>query len=711
MRIAVVFAVIAATTAGVAHVRPARPVPTQAKQQSQPTSYELIDDALAKGTIDAESAHKFRVFAGFGDPRLPAAYKGDDSRISAMPPSVMRVGRFLKTFSAQTRAELEPFFKRPDEPGSWYELATIRSGKDETTSEGGPSEESSDLIHSESQSTPNWDNIPAANGLVTVWVDVQGPRDLVKAHQIATAITNLIWPKLTRLFWGPVNDARLGPGFYVYLLAEDAPVRPVAWSGVSMPLDPANECVNSPRYIVLDNRYPVGGPRTQGMVQGIANLLTESIVLGRHLLGGQCDKYDWIRDATNKWAEHFVYPDAQSEQRYAVDFLEHPEKSLDAISGSRSVGAYLFPFYLQLQRAELAMPAMWLQFELKEPLDGIDAGLRSAGKKLEDVFPEFAADNWNRGFVGDYWPIDKLAHSAKNADSIVVTLPSTGTYEKKLALGMPYLSAMNYYFTFDPTVQTVTFENTLRPVTHARVWAIEKLKGTWQQPYDFSPKDGKTWCRAAPGQELDELVLVFTNVQWQKPNLTVDPGPDQPVLSALNTGCGGWVGKDSVTNRVTETELTIIETAVSELEFEVDSALVEPGRPLEYWKSKSGTISWKVTATGRRCGGSGAGTVTVQPSRDDHAAVLNIWNDGGKMRVSGTQGPWPGVDPTYTIRCSDGTTFEQHLGVSLGFFQTDPDRNELAADGKSFSGNFLTNPATPAKSAHHIYSFHCVSGC
>jgi len=176
-----------------------------------------------------------------------------------------------------------------------------------------------------------------------------------------------------------------------------------------------------------------------------------------------------------------------------------------------------------LQRAEKALSFIWLQCELKEPLDGIDAGLRSIGKKLEDVFPEFAVANWNRGFVGDYWPEDKLAHSAANAEEIVVTVRAGGNYEKKLSLGMPYLSAMNYHFTFAATVQTVTFENTLLPVSHARVWAIEKVNGQWQRPYPFS-KQGKTWCRELSGQELDELVLVFTNVQWQQPNLTVDPG-------------------------------------------------------------------------------------------------------------------------------------------------------------------------------------------
>src|SRR5687768_1302652 len=39
--------------------------------QQEPTSYALIDQALAAGRIDEETAFKYRVFAAFGDERLP----------------------------------------------------------------------------------------------------------------------------------------------------------------------------------------------------------------------------------------------------------------------------------------------------------------------------------------------------------------------------------------------------------------------------------------------------------------------------------------------------------------------------------------------------------------------------------------------------------------------------------------------------------------
>src|SRR5687767_9473189 len=78
-------------------------------QEAQPSSFALIDRALEANTIDAETAHRYRVFAAFGDTRLPAALRGDNRGMRALPPSVGEVGALLATFSAATRAELEPF--------------------------------------------------------------------------------------------------------------------------------------------------------------------------------------------------------------------------------------------------------------------------------------------------------------------------------------------------------------------------------------------------------------------------------------------------------------------------------------------------------------------------------------------------------------------------------------------------------------------------
>jgi hypothetical protein len=49
---------------------------------------------------------------------------------------------------------------------------------------------------------------------------------------------------------------------------------------------------------------------------------------------------------------------------------------------------------------------------------------------------------------------------------------------------------------------------------------------------------------------------------------------------------------------------------------------------------------------------------------------------------------------------------------ALGFFATDSDRDEMAPDGKSFSGRF-TNMPHASNTVQHSYSFRCTqaTGC
>src|SRR5262249_59342682 len=42
-----------------------------------PTAFQLIDGGVVKGEIDDETALLYKVYAFFGDPRLPQAYAGD----------------------------------------------------------------------------------------------------------------------------------------------------------------------------------------------------------------------------------------------------------------------------------------------------------------------------------------------------------------------------------------------------------------------------------------------------------------------------------------------------------------------------------------------------------------------------------------------------------------------------------------------------------
>jgi hypothetical protein len=174
-----------------------------------------------------------------------------------MPSAATRVAGLLPTLSAQTRAELEPFFRRPNEPGSWLELSTIDPGIDAAPMERGPNDPTSATDYGDHLAI-QWHVVPAANGKVKVWAQLRYPGDSLKAEQLALAITNPIWPTLTGLFWDPARDGSLpnnggGPEFDIYLLHSANPVSAgIAWHGALPQAQPGNECVNSPRMMYMD---------------------------------------------------------------------------------------------------------------------------------------------------------------------------------------------------------------------------------------------------------------------------------------------------------------------------------------------------------------------------------------------------------------------------------------------------------------------------
>ena len=93
----------------------------------------------------------------------------------------------------------------------------------------------------------------------------------------------------------------------------------------------------------------------------------------------------------------------------------------------------------------------------------------------------------------------------------------------------------------------------------------------------------------------------------------------------------------------------------------------------------------------------------------DEIATLRVWEEGGRWHHSGSSGPWPGDIPRYTITCPQGPA-ELVLMGALGFFVTDFNNDQVAANGRSFGGNH-TSSAGPGITTRHQYSFRCAAGC
>ena len=702
-----------------------------AQQQEQATSsYTLINRALSAGQIDTETAHKYRVFAAFGDRRLPPRFRGDNAGITELPRSVLDVDRLLPTLSAQTQAELRPFFLPPGDPASWVNLSTVANEaqpgppeNDDDAAAHGPTAEALSL-----GTAVQWDTFSAAGGKVKIWAQSRRPGDVAKAKVLAAQMTAKIWPKLVGLFWEPLSDINFprnsgGPALDVFLVRpgftdQDAAYNRAnygtadAWNGIAMYADP-QKCPEAAYFILLDSKQPLGSETEPGMLQYLAHELTHAIT-GRKPLLKDCREYSWATEATAEWAEHFVYPGAQSEHPAASTFMRKVHLPLTEDPGTGEAfgyDGYLFPFYLELNGRVRAIPTMWERFGTHDLLNGIDAALKGAGPDLRTTFPLFTLHNLNQGSVDQYLKRDTLYSKAEIAHEHEISLAASSETSREITipLGIPYLASKYAYFKFDQSVRTITFDNPLTPLQHASVWIVPRVLGTWEAPIDLSRVPAKTWCRDEPF-DVEELFIVFTNNGWKDLARTVDSRPDLPKVTAHRVGCMGWVGTSESVTTITakDPNWKIVETISTNIQFNANRELNTPGQPREYWKALNGTIRWHVQVTGE-CSGVAEGELGIPDIPDDPAATLRIWEEDGKLRHMGTNGPWPGDIPRYKVTCREGTG-ELVLHSALGWFVTDGDKDEMDPDGKSFSGDFLGG-FPPDIVVRHTYRFRCAFGC
>src|SRR5687767_7759121 len=515
--------------------------------QARPSSFTLIDRALEAKTIDAETAHKYRVFAAFGDTRLPAALRGDDTGMRALPPSVAEVGALLTTFSAATRAELEPFFMRPAEPGSWVTLSTIggqepgapnsRQNVPDPAPEADQSVPLEPAMIERATARPSvvtWKSVHAVGGKAKVWWQDRYPTDSAIAHGLASELTSLIWGRLTGLMnQEPFPDNGIirngGDAALDFYLVHSPSVE---WIGLTDTAVPEAPC-HPARFINIDTRRNgLGSAREYGVLQIATHELMHAITFAYRVRNG-CPS-PWIGEASADWASNWLYPLTDEEHGMAMDYIKSVQFKIDnpGIRGNtdRFYGEHLLPYFLQQATGGTAfMPRMWTNFKAMEVLAGVDAVLPGS---FEKFWPKFLVRLWNRQPVDapdGFRQWDRLPAGVIPEGGLDVVTITSGVEMRRMNFlrenvahlvldnGVQPVAGHFRHFMFDRSVRSVTFRNTIREegILHGTVWGLEKIRGTWRQPVDWTEELQKAWCRDDAAEDIEELVLIFGNHDWR----------------------------------------------------------------------------------------------------------------------------------------------------------------------------------------------------
>lgn len=359
-------------------------------------------------------------------------------------------------------------------------------------------------------------------------------------------------------------------------------------------------------------------------------------------LADACSDYDWLREATATWAMDYAYPQANYEQDYATEFLDHPDLPLEDTSANHEYGAYLLPFFLTHLGSPELVRAIWDNAHSMNSLAAVDQV--APNTSFQDVWWYFAEMNWNRSPYGQIYQDDKLTYQLKPEGGlpVAITVPG-GESIYKLDTPVDHLSARYYHYKFnDSSARLVTFFNgvnfglTKEPWTGsdyaiedsslnyasqeldpeqtkgASVMALVKIQGQDWTRQPLSGMQRKAYCRDKASQRLEELVIIVSNYEYQDRNYQLQLHDQAPVLWASNVSCGKWVGTSSyarVDHGVTETANA---SGVTYEDFVLDfsnESWYGQTYPQLMYKLTAANVSWRISGTDQfGCTHSGSGS-------------------------------------------------------------------------------------------------------
>ncbi|MBW2224065.1 MAG: hypothetical protein JRF54_07545, partial [Deltaproteobacteria bacterium] len=535
-----------------------------------PSALDVIEQALEAGDITDIDALRFKVFAVFGDERLPEQFR--TSAIFEGTEVVTEFGERWASLPAAVQQELEPFMLPPSADGSWFELQQTQAPK------------------SFAPKAIVWRAITALNNRVQISYPASSPElDLLAQDAKEAFDVDQVWDELVTLMGRePISDSGIDEGynggdgrFDVYIFRRaDLPTNLgncYGWAPTYSPSYYADLTGDNSRaaYLVINGDKTGPGIKLKTTV---AHEFFHTIARAFDVPSSPDRR--WLTESTAAWAEDATYPLANTEHEYRKPFLDLPWLTLSSRFDDHDYGSWLYWYFLTERfEDESVVRQAWKLSESMPVLDAVNA-VTPGG--FVSAFPEFAATNWNRsedptGFSDnppyDIYQTDLLDYGAKQTNVRPAPSPEADITVSFEGGGVARLSAQYVHYDLtNASARTVLFANgytfelaegvpealqsgsspaTLyakRMTADARlgrkVLALMKQNGTWRpQPLDLTNVAFAPFCKEANSESLEELVIIFINAEHRQDEpFYAIPAGLPPRLRASNIGCGKWVG-------------------------------------------------------------------------------------------------------------------------------------------------------------------------
>ncbi len=604
--------------------------------QKRPSSAALIDSALAAGTINAEQALTYKVFADFDQTRLPAQFHGDDSDVTEADSPGLALVQW-PTLSTATQDLIGPYLVPPFYEGSWWDLRRAGTTSVRTLGACRPwaGFNSCSIIA---------DFAYVAGDHVRVWYDKSQLNDSSIASDLVHETDVKIWAELIKvtgrepIVEDQINGKTLLDVVLVDNLADGvlATTFSTAWAPWS--------CTGNDATFIAVTRSGAKDPAERR--SAFAHELFHAVQHAYKTKDCLDSNYKWLMESTATWFEDEIYPTVNREHDFAKHYLQAPDLSIDDQNASshrqRNYGAYVFFFYLTRIRSldpTQVVRFIWEATESADAIHALDAGLKKAGAPLDQVWPEFAVESWNSEAPYNlYQTVDGLgapsdgANAAQNkaevADTESVQVAGGDTIFNLPTLKLPHLSMRYYRFDFpDATASSVAFYNGIQralkvvgvenvgqvisakavgdpnTVKGAHLDALVKIDGKWTHE-DWSGKPFRTWCRDSKAERIDSVVIILSNSDIA--NDIKPQGFASGSLEATNIGCWAW--NVSAQLRYNERDAIFDEMQVANLRLDARGDVPQdadtPTRRM--FGVTAGSYSWAMSGTSGGCGYSGS---------------------------------------------------------------------------------------------------------
>ena len=497
------------------------------RYSNEPTGINLIEKALADKKIDYQTSLVYKIKFLFNDPTLPREYYTKNA-----PFEDAGVFTDIKadwdTFSAETKKELAPYYKRPNDPESYISKAL--NGEIEAPKVGMFKFINTVQARERPFSYKSEDALVTADGKIRVWYlekkETIGDVETLTKIYYDTAkqvVANLNADGAYAQFVGLLGKVPPSDGAFGGDNKTDVYIVPVGYAALLDTDGTSSQGVNSPdegngysSFILLrENLTP--------------NLLKTTTV--HELFHGFQRAFPWAWqkksdlwwiEGTATWSEDMIYPKINSEQGYVISYLPKSEISLDSEGDNFEYGTYLFPFYLSNTYDRGIITKVFEGCSsTSNPKKSVNAVIDGGFKKN---WKEFTLWNFNQKPIEFYkekdqskkFPTHSSGAGGNSETDFIVGVPEMSYAVKELKPLTVQVHTFSIDYDQAASVKKVVFDD-LKNFTGktAKAWIKAVVYPKTGEPYveDWGEKDRRSFCFDKSNEKLDKISIIFSNAE------------------------------------------------------------------------------------------------------------------------------------------------------------------------------------------------------